>query len=345
MLYESAAFLFLIFQKRLIKFTGLFLLAFSLFIKISIFFFYLSFGLLLTFFWVKVLLFLSGLLFAIVIIHAIDYGRVLIYKFILVLFALASLLFTDKIIANDKLASSFSSHAMITLSSAVKSEKSGNIIYKLSRENLEKGAGVVLIVWESLGISDSDILRKYVAEKSNQKVREISWEGGSTVPAEIRYLCGSNNGFYASECLGRFASYSIAYHGNSLSYFNRNQAYLDYGFMDIFGRSQLIELGYADCSYAYNAICDDSLLDALFSKVQENKCRGLFYALTIDSHYPYRKYTNHDLQMYEEVSRLADRAKKLKATFENCHIYIVGDHPPPLARNFSRDKIMFLEIE
>ena len=51
-----------------------------------------------------------------------------------------------------------------------------------------------------------------------QEVSELDWEGGSTVPAEIRYLCGTNNGFDSKDCLPNLSTKSYALHGNSLSY-------------------------------------------------------------------------------------------------------------------------------
>jgi hypothetical protein len=166
------------------------------------------------------------------LITKFSFYRLKKYYYIPVFFLIITYVF-DKNILNDHLASQFTTH-FLRFSSEETAEPSTNIVYKSVINELGNGNGVTLIVWESLGALVKD---KYILESINSNIQEseILFEGGSTVSAEIRYLCGSNNGFFRENCIPNIFNGGMAYHGNSLNYFARYIAYKEYGFTEFWG--------------------------------------------------------------------------------------------------------------
>lgn len=245
----------------------------------------------------------------------------------------------DKNIAGDKL---FSSYLLPQMKLGQKPYPSINPLKnQIEASILEQGA--ILVVWESLGWpKDSAAIDAFKTRNPNAAVQRIEHEGGSTLTAEMRYLCGSNAGVmdYA-DCVPH-KTQSEALHGNALSYFQRQIEYPKMGFKKYYGRKELSELTL--CHYAYNAACDSDLIDRLIQSAQKNQCKGLFYALTIDSHFPYNKYQNHVHDLLEDVSGAMEKLKQVKQAFPDCNIVVIGDHPPPVSTEFDPRAVMRIDI-
>ena len=259
---------------------------------------------------------------------------------LLFLLCLFSAITFDKLILRDQFASSFLLH-FFEIGETKEAIPSDNFVYKNAKEALQNGRGVVLIVFESLGVPlESGKLLELQEEYSDFSMAEIMHEGGSTVSAELRYLCGVNGGFVqSSDCLPN-GRHSLALHGNSLSYFNRYSMYRRMGFEELRGKHE--EKNAEECNYAYNAVCDSALLDVLRRKISDKGCEGFYYMLSIDSHFPYEKYGGDAKGMFKDLSVFLKVARDIKNAYPECQIIIAGDHPPPLASGFKRDKVMMV---
>lgn len=245
----------------------------------------------------------------------------------------------DKKIAGDKL---FSSYLLPQMTFEQNPYPSINPLKNQIEASIRE-QGAILVVWESLGWpKDSAAIEAFKARNPNAAVQRIEHEGGSTLTAEMRYLCGSNAGVmdYA-DCIPQKTP-SDAFHGNALSYFQRQVEYPKMGFKQYYGRQELSELTL--CHYAYNATCDSELIDRLIQSAQKNQCKGLFYALTIDSHFPYNKYQNHVHDLLEDVSGTIEKLKLVKQAFPDCNIVVIGDHPPPVSTEFDPRAVMRIDI-
>lgn len=255
---------------------------------------------------------------------------------ILIIFGCAVI---DKKLAEDRL---FSSYLMQKTIYKHKPYKSSNTLYAEITDSVEN-SGAILIVWESLGWpKEINAINAFSQSVPGVQIQRVNFEGESTTAAENRYLCGSNLGVinYADCMPGK--SYSEAYHGNTLSYFSRSATYSKMGFKKMYGRKELLDL--PKCQYSYNAVCDDDLIDKLIQSVSKSQCKGLFYALTIDSHYPYKKYTSHIEGLLQDVALTIRKLTKVKKEFPNCKIIIIGDHPPPLSTKFDSKAVMRIDI-
>lgn len=264
----------------------------------------------------------------------------------LFLIAFAATLGLDKGVTRDQLAASITPH-FVAVGREVEPVASGNLVHATATSALREGHGVVLVVFESLGtLVPEDPAAADVAARLNSAGvvwQTIPHEGGSTVPAEIRYLCGVNGALDDGRWCLPSGLRSVALHGNSLSYFERQRLYRQMGFERLLGRNQLPQDRL--CNFAYQAVCDDALLKSLQDAVREQRCRGVFYALTIDAHFPYAKYADHVSGLHDDLFRWVEGLRALRREFPDCRLYIAGDHPPPLAPRFSRKSVLFLEIQ
>lgn len=251
-------------------------------------------------------------------------------------------LLVDKGMTRDQFASSFAPHFVELGSKNTKISISNNVVYRMAASGLQQKHGTFLVIFESLGVLNDDtvlqrVLRRHPAFRSS----DIRHEGGSTLLAEYRFLCGSNNGILDSaHCLPALAEDSAAFHGNSLTYFNRNEIYRQMGFKLAYGARELSEL--PQCAYAYRAVCDDALLNEAVRHVMSTRCRGFTYALTIDSHFPYAKYAGKAAEMYEDLDRALVALGNVVASLPNCDVILTGDHPPPLSSDFKRGSVLML---
>lgn len=252
-----------------------------------------------------------------------------------------SIFLLDKFVVGNYFASLFLPH-FLKFNNSAKIFKSENLIYQNIKKIIQSDDGVTLIVWESLGAIKDE---KYIDGINLPLVKEskIKWEGGSTLDAEIRYLCGTNYGFNENKCLPYFDKHGIAYHGNSLNYFSRYGLYKKMGFNKYSGKTELKEL--KTCSYAYDAICDSEIFSKLFQEINKNNgCKGFTYFLTIDSHFPYNKYSNHVDGLKSDVQKVLMSLSDLSVKFKSCKFLVVGDHPPPLANRFDSNNVAYFSI-
>ncbi|MFY7865004.1 hypothetical protein [Roseateles sp.] len=252
--------------------------------------------------------------------------------------ASAALLISDKALSNDMLASAYLPH-FLKLNAGAKVTPSTNPVYASLKHRLSPGHGGVLVVFEALGSPNDKVLVKEI-EQDYQDFDVITpeFEGGSTVPAEIRYLCGLNGNISDySTCLPHVLP-SRAMHGNSLSYFNRHLLYRNMGFGHLAGKHELAELD--TCRFSYSAVCDQAMWDRLLKDVRSTKCREFHYVLSIDSHFPYTKYTKHAAGLLGDLRQLLDVMRQIKQEFPDCEIVIAGDHPPPLAPGFNNHQVL-----
>lgn len=251
---------------------------------------------------------------------------------------MSALLCLDKMLCRDMLSASYTPH-FFRLQTNVRITTSHNFVHSSLSSKLAPGKGAVLIVFESLGVpEDNTAIFQLQREFPDFVFAAQQFEGGSTLPAEIRYLCGINGTIKNySECLPHRLQ-SRAMHGNSLSYFGRNLIYPAMGFREVEGRHELV--GLRDCSFSYTAKCDAAILDRLIDKVLNSDCREFNYFLSIDSHFPYSKYANHVEGLFDDLRDLLTRMRHLRQKIPTCPIYIAGDHPPPLALAFKTQQVL-----
>ncbi|MGY0558357.1 MULTISPECIES: sulfatase-like hydrolase/transferase [unclassified Lysobacter] len=169
---------------------------------------------------------------------------------------------------------------------------------------------IVLVLVESLGsYVDADLnslqLRAFdgLADNPRFAVQSSGYVGfeGSTVPAELRELCGIRmlsvhpdpDALPAENCLParmRKAGYTtLAAHGFMGTFFSRNLWYPALGFDEIwFGSrfSQLLDKP-RRCGVAFNGVCDRAAWKALVEHVRQLRDQRTFsYWLTISTHLP-----------------------------------------------------------
>jgi hypothetical protein len=245
----------------------------------------------------------------------------------------------DKKLTGDRAAAAYTPHFARWSRAATPAP---NGVHSEVKAALSEGHGVVLVVWESLGVPiDERAVAEFRRKHPQVRVREEPYFEGSTTAAEARYLCAISGDDYASqECIPKLTR-SEAFHGNSLSYFSRGQAYEEMGFRRSFGRNELRT--YPTCEYAYTAVCDKDLIRVALEAVKREGCNGLFYVLTIDSHFPYAKYGDLVEGLLADVGSSVEVIRRELADVPNCRVVVAGDHPPPLAANFRRDSVLVVE--
>lgn len=256
------------------------------------------------------------------------------------LMLMLAMLGADKLLSYDMLSSFYTPH-FFRMDASAHVSPSANPVHASLSARLGPSQGAVLIVFEALGVpQDRTVVERLQREFPDFVFTTPAFEGGSTVPAEVRYLCGVNGSITDySGCLPHRLR-SRAMHGNSLAYFSRNLIYREMGFQETLGRHELE--GLRDCRYAYTAICDEALWDRLAQYVQRSGCRDFNYALSIDSHFPYAKYAKHVEGLYGDLRVLLLRMRRLQAAVPGCPIIIAGDHPPPLAGGFEGRQVMIV---
>lgn len=334
--YESLALLLIVGQIRFVKTSGVAIFLFLTITKVLFFQFGLDFvsmqesmlGLML----------LTGLLFVAAVARLHQWRQLLLgLSVFLVAFGLITLV--DKKLTNDMVASSYLNGI---LSSRLKEgSHSGNEIYKDLMASAMHKKGSILVVWESLGVPvDKQMLAGFEKDIAPAKMQVLSHEGGSTVTAEARYVCGVNGRVPTTpNCVPQHIN-GTAMHGNTLSYFSRTQLYRHMGFQTALGRSDMPSLEI--CHYAYTAICDEALLDLLLETVKKDKCQGFSYAMTIDSHFPYLKYSDHPVELLADVKMFLKKFEALKTELPDCELIVAGDHPPPLSKGFEAKSVLVI---
>jgi hypothetical protein len=228
-------------------------------------------------------------------------------------------------------------------------------IFATDRQRLaDNSRAVLLILVESMGLPQSpqavDWLSAFFQVLPNTTVtrRTVGFKG-STVAAELRHLCGviaSRPGDVTQyKCLpasagGNFA-HTFAAHGNTSLTFDRKTWWPPLGFKNSYFREDIAARGAVICEFAYRAVCDQSLVEFLFSEVQP---RGFGYGLTVSTHLPLPQLSTdspgdfcESIQMPAEPCRLIwQQGQVLEAIADQIRrarfplvVYIVGDHAPP----------------
>lgn len=248
--------------------------------------------------------------------------------------------FVDKRISKDHLSTSIIFNKIeLSVSEKIKYVDS-NEFRLLQSDTSER---VVIVVWEALGVPyDKSTLDSLTIKFPTIEITEIETKPRGTMQAEFNILCNSKitQNLDNLECLPKKYQYSKAYHGNNKSYFSRGYIYPKLGFKEFEGKSDL--LSGPTCSYAYKAVCDSHIFTILKEDIRQKKY-DLLYFLTIDSHWPFAKYTDHQQEIFQDLELVIESFLELNGSCD-CSIYILGDHPPIFASQFHNDKTLFIKI-
>jgi len=254
--------------------------------------------------------------------------------------AFQSVYFVDKRISQDQLSTSIIFNKIELSISEKITYVNSNEFRLLQSDTSER---VVIVVWEALGVPyNKSTLNSFNKKFPTIEITEIETKPRSTMQAEFNILCNSKitQNLDNLECLPKKYQYSKAYHGNNKSYFSRGYIYTKLGFKEFEGKSDL--LSGPTCSYAYKAICDSHIFTILKEDIQQKKY-DLLYFLTIDSHFPFQKYTDHQREIFQDLELVIESFVDLKESCD-CSIYIMGDHAPVFASQFNNDKTLFIKI-
>lgn len=198
---------------------------------------------------------------------------------------------------------------------------------------------MIFLIWESLGVpKNNNLLESFRNEIKPAQVQILKYEGGSTISAEIRFLCGYDHGLTDTSLRAPKFYSSTAYHGNKLTFFNRKLLYEKMRFSSFLDRYKMSHLPV--CHFAYNAVCDRSMLKFIFSKVLSNGCKGITHLLTIDSYFPCLNCKHHAQDLLADLNWFLDEFSEVKKLISECDLVVVGDHPPPLAKGFRAHEIL-----
>jgi phosphoglycerol transferase MdoB-like AlkP superfamily enzyme len=206
---------------------------------------------------------------------------------------------------------------------------------------------------------------------------------GSTVPGELRELCGirllavhpNPSILPAGECLPRVFSKkgytTFGIHGFIGTLFSRNRWYPVLGFDNIWFAPEIDEklTGANRCGIAFHGVCDTDLWKMIVEVNSETaEQKNFFYWLTLSAHLPveYPKDTNlavcvqfEALVEHKELCYLVLQQRQLfseiaisitKGELNNTRILLVGDHAPPLLNNetralFSEELVPYVDIQ
>lgn len=254
--------------------------------------------------------------------------------------AFQSVYFLDKKIFEDHLSTSI-------IFNKIELSVSKKIIFANSNEfrllQSDTSERIVIVVWEALGVPyNKSVLNSFNKKFPTIEITEMVTKPRSTMESEFNILCNSKvtQNLENLECLPKKYQYSKAYHGNNKSYFSRGYTYPKLGFKEFEGRSDFVSAPI--CTYAYRAICDSHIFTIIKEDIKQKKY-DLLYFLTIDSHFPFQKYTDHQREMFQNLELVIESFVELKENCD-CSIYIMGDHPPVLAPQFENDKTLFIKI-
>lgn len=170
---------------------------------------------------------------------------------------------------------------------------------------------------------------------------------GSTLPAEVRELCGRKLDFAHPEALGGYclprrlaeAGYgTAAFHGYDGFFYSRDIIYPALGFQRSFFRPDLKNL--PQCGGAFEGACDDAVLDRAIATINRPG-RQFVYMMSLTAHAPVaaaslaRPYVSAArLKIEGDQSQALNRALAMEAVRRmagspGALVYIAGDHNPP----------------
>jgi len=266
---------------------------------------------------------------------------------------------------------------------------------ELFRNSLETGSNrfqtTILIMVESLGeFMNPEVnyfqmepilaLKNQTGLVVNRGVVEFE---GSTVPGELRELCGikllavhpDSSILPIEKCLPRIfhdlGYRTLAIHGFSGAMFSRNRWYPSFGFDDVWFAPELdAQIVKAKrCGIAFRGMCDNEvwkLIEELVSNESESK--QFIYWLTLSAHLPVENpnksssdscasfdilvqrpaLCNLVLQQRKLFTNIATDINKRKLA--NTRIILVGDHPPPFVNSeirsfFNTELVPYVDIQ
>lgn len=240
--------------------------------------------------------------------------------------------FIDKQLIRDRFAGSIlhtSFHSAI-IGSAVPIDSE---VHELLLESLRKGP-TILINWESLGVpTDPLIIKKLLQQHKTLNYKVIKVPPRATISSEFEYLCARTFGKIDEQVIcSPHQQSSIALHGNIGVLFNRKNLYPALGFQSF---NFMESIPGDTCFFSFRGKCDSAVFENVI-KLANRKSAQFIYALTLDSHFPYAKYTHHAEELWQEVN---DFLLKYKREGLSYNLIIVGDHPPPLSVEFYSDQV------
>lgn len=259
-------------------------------------------------------------------------------------------------------------------------------ILSQSPDNLPQN--IVLIVLESWGLFNDEQANTLQASILNDPRLVLRYNITidrlpfyySTVPAELRELCGvlmptidpEVENIPASRCLpiqlGQQGYYTVGAHGFAGNFFNRHTWYPDLGFDEVlFARDMDKVLGRRErCGVALSGLCDADVMELLRGRLlAEPDKKQFLYWLTLNGHTPFPepngRYPHLDCSAseptgkYESVCRLAGVhhivlssvvETALNPNLPETAFILVGDHAPPFVeqhtrRLFSHEKVPY----
>lgn len=317
------------------------------------------------------------------------------------LFPLGTLGSENSALANPNLANSTLNNVRIAVTTHMQGHAS-NYSEPADSATIETGlllpveAGnqhIVLIVVESLGQLNDDALMRYQMEEltdlgtlPNVRVTAGSVDfHGSTVPGELRELCGIRmlvvrpdpKAIPVSDCLPalfhRQNYQTTAVHGFTGALFSRNIWYQALGFDDVLFAAQLKNTFSVTerCGLAFHGYCDVSIWKFIESRLGTSsnpQFSQFIYWLTLTTHLPVEPASKKELancSMFPQlesapkacalISDLKDLFKTiansvLAGNLKNTKIVLVGDHSPPFLTDdaralFSQTALPHIEIE
>jgi len=255
----------------------------------------------------------------------------------------------------------------------------------------EKFQTIILIVVESLGEFSNHELKDFqmepiVALENHSSIDlnhgVVAFEG-STVPGELRELCGikllavhpDTSILPVEECLPKVLNgmdyRTWAIHGFIGTLFSRNRWYPALEFDNVWFAPELDkQINKANrCGIAFHGICDTDIWKMIVDlKSSEPDSKKFIYWLTLSAHLPVEHTDNSgssscsQYQLLAQNTELCDLVLKHRQFFseiamsakrgdlDNTRIILVGDHSPPFLDNntralFSPEYVPYIDIK
>jgi hypothetical protein len=231
---------------------------------------------------------------------------------------------------------------------------------------------MLVVLSESWGKLADDVAERMILEPVDTPAIAAKYEvshhtvrfGGSTVPGEFRELCGVATTSVsprpeqvpAGTCLPaqlRSLGYqTVAAHGFSGAFFNRQAWYPAVGFSEAYFARELSDAGVgpARCGSVFRGLCDADVFSWLVRTFPDTGTRQFLYWVTLNAHMPVTPQTGMDCSLSEALKAptICSLAALNRAVLQTVAdwavsdsardtvIVVVGDHPPPLANSRTR---------
>lgn len=215
----------------------------------------------------------------------------------------------------------------------------------------EKLLVVVIESWGETPESLQKLLLTLTSQRMSILASGYTAYKGSTLPGEVRELCGHSLNFsrvnhLGAGCLPRILMqqgfHTTALHGYNGFFYYRNLVYPNLGFEDVFFKPELATL--ADCGGAFSGACDDAVVDTAV-RLLLRPGKQFVYMMSLSGHEPVadetlgRAYVRlAEVPLGGSPSQTVNRALVARALHqvfegllknERAWVYVVGDHNPP----------------